>query len=97
MTWMTLAPVVASVHGARMLFEGWRAYRADDEDFTDLRNRLAHATLVVGLGFTSLLSPMTAAILLVGFTPGEVVAAWKALGRKPMLSNTQATEDRRIG
>lgn len=97
MTWMMIAPVVASVHGARMMYEGWRAYRADDEDFTDLRNRLAHATLVVGLGFTAVLSPITSAILVVGFTPGEIAAAMKLLTRKRLPPNTQAKEPRRIG
>lgn len=97
MTWMMIAPVVASVHGARMMLEGWRAYRAGDEDVTDLRIRLAHATLVAGLGFSSLLSPITSAILVVGFTPGEVAAAWKLLTRKRLPPNTQAGESGRIG
>lgn len=97
MTWMMIAPVVASVHGARMMLEGWRAYRAGDEDLTDLHSRLAHATLVVGLGFSSLLSTITSAILVVGFAPGEVAAAWKLLARKRKLLNTQARETRRIG
>ena len=97
MTWMMIAPVVASVHGARMMLEGWRAYRAEDEDLTDLRNRFTHATLVAGLGFTSLLSPVTAAILVVGFTPGEVAAAWKALRRKRLPPNTQGEVRQRIG
>ena len=89
MTWTILAPVVASIHGARMLFEGWRAWRADAEDLTDLRHRLAHATLVVGLGFGAVMSPMTAAILVVGFVPIEVQEAWRMVRRKRLPPKAQ--------
>ena len=62
--WPLLAPVVAGTYAVHGAIDGWRAWRRDEIDVTELLSALAVSGLLAGLGIAVAATPVLAGVLL---------------------------------